>query len=78
MPKDCCKDKTEIAKIKDDFIPTSIVIAPSTGITVIVLSYIQTFNLPTVENPKVESNLYYLYPPDNPISLSILYRSILI
>ena len=78
MPKDCCKDKTEIAKIKDDFIPTSIVITPSTEITTVVLSYIQTFNRIFTENNKIESNLYYLYPPDNPISLSILYRSILI
>lgn len=78
MPKDCCKNKTEIVKIKDNYIPTQIVITPSTEIITFALSYIQTFYLTITENLIVEANLNYLYPPDKPISLSILYRSILI
>lgn len=78
MAKDCCKNKTEVIKIKDNFIPTQIVITPSTELISFAFAFIQTFNLSISENLTVESNLNYLYPPDKPISLSILYRSILI
>ena len=76
MPKDCCKDKTEIVKIKDHYIPASIGITPSTELIAFAFAFIQTFNLSNTVNFTVESNLNYLHPPDKPISLSILYRSI--
>jgi hypothetical protein len=76
MPKDCCKNKTEIVKIKDNYIPTQIITPSSTE--QIVFEFIQSFDLSIAENFSVKANLNYLYPPDNPLSLSILYRSILI
>lgn len=76
MAKDCCKNKTEFVKIKDNFISTSIVITPSMELVYVPFAFIQTFNLSNTENGTVESNLNYLYLPDKPISLSILYRSI--
>ena len=75
--KGCCKNKTEIVKIKDNYIPAQIIIPPSI-LTTFALAFIQSFNLSITENNLVVSNLNYLYPPDKPISLSILYRSILI
>lgn len=78
MSKDCCKDKTNIVKISDNFIPPSATIAPSMEIIALANTGIQTFYLSTIEKSRVESNLNYLHPPDKPISLSILYRSILI
>lgn len=76
--KGCCENKTEIVKIKDNYIPAQIVITPSTELTAFALAFIQSFNLPFTENVLIESNLNYLYPPDKPVPLSILYRSILI
>ena len=78
MSKNCCKNKTETVKIKDNYIPTPHAIAPSTEITILAKYTIQTIYLSLTESTIVESTLNYLYPPDKPISLSLLYRSILI
>jgi len=78
MPKGCCKNKTEIVKIKDNFIPTPVVVVPSTDIITLANTCIQTLCLSISESATVESNLNYLHPPDKPLSLSILYRAILI
>lgn len=78
MPKDCCKDKTENVKIKDNYIPSTNVMGSSAQFITFVLSYFQTFALSYSQNSSIEANLNYLYPPDKPVSLSILYRSILI
>ena len=74
--KNCCKNKTEIVKIKDNYLPTQIIITPATEINTFALSYTQTFNLQNTDKVSIESNPTYLYPPDIPVSLSILYRSI--
>ncbi len=78
MAKDCCKNKTEIVKINDNYIPEQIIVTPLTDFAYFALAFTQTFNLSITENVTVLTNLYYLYPPDKPVSLSILYRSILI
>lgn len=78
MDKDCCKNKTEIVKINDNYIPAQIIVTSSTDFAYFALAFIRTFNLSITKNVAVETNLYYLYPPDQPVSLSILYRSILI
>ena len=78
MAKDCCKNKTQVVKIKDNYIPAQIVISPLANPVSFMPAFIQLFNIQIAGMPSVESNLNYLYPPDKPISLSILYRSILI
>ena len=78
MAKDCCKNKTEIVKIKDNYIPTPNTIVPATEQISFAFAFIQSFNLSITENLQIESNLNYLYPPDKLLSLSILYISILI
>lgn len=78
MAKDCCKNKTEIVKIKDNYIPSPVILTPTTELITFAFAYIQSFNLSAIESVSVESNLNYLYPPDKNISLPILYRSILI
>ncbi|OFY87698.1 MAG: hypothetical protein A3F72_13320 [Bacteroidetes bacterium RIFCSPLOWO2_12_FULL_35_15] len=78
MSKDCCKNKVEIFKIKSDYIPKANIGSPSSELISVALMPIQLLALPVSERPVITPNLNYLYPPDKPLSLSILYRSILI
>lgn len=80
MPEGCCKNETEVIKIKEGFSPTQTVNLPSTDfIAAFVLAFVQTFNFSLAGCDT--TNLYadsHAPPSGKHVSLTILYRSILI
>ena len=79
MPEGCCKNETQIIKIKEHFTPTQTVSLPSTDfIAIFVLAFVETLNFSLTENNKISSYADSHAPPGKPVSRTILYRSILI
>jgi len=78
MSHHCCQNKIQTIKIIDKYIPAQIVLTPATEFSIFALAFIKTFNLSITENVSFDSALNFSHPPGEPISLSILYRSILI
>ncbi len=79
MPKGCCKNETQVIKIKENFTPNQTVILPSTDfIMIFVIAFFQTFNFPLTENNTGDLYADSHAPPGKPVSRTILFRSILI
>lgn len=79
MPEGCCKNETQVIKIKENFTPTQTVTLPSTDfITVFVLAFVQTFNFSLTENDTNDLYADSHAPPGKSVARTILYRSILI
>lgn len=79
MASNCCKNEANFFKIADDF----------SGASTVVVPFAQTLTFITLANhvlkvalaPQQNINVLLTYrddPPEKPVALSILYRSILI
>lgn len=79
MPKGCCKNETQVIKINEKFTPTQTVNIQSTDfIAVFILAFIQTFDFSLTDIQTANLHIGSHAPPGNTVSLTILYRSILI
>jgi hypothetical protein len=74
----CCKkNQIKIAKIKDNYTAVQKVNIPSIKLTGFVLSFIQTLKL-SGDNLSADLISNHAPPPGDPVSRTILYRTILI
>lgn len=79
MSKGCCKNETQVLKLKENFTPTQSVDIPSTDfISTFILAYVQVFNLSLTDCDNINLYADSNAPPGRPVPLTILYRSILI
>ncbi|MGE0569284.1 MAG: hypothetical protein AB7O73_15200, partial [Bacteroidia bacterium] len=73
MPEGCCKNETQVIKIKENFTPTQTVTLPSTDfITVFVLAFVEIFNFSLTENNTIGQYADSHAPPSRPVSRIIL------
>jgi hypothetical protein len=76
---DCCEKKNiKIEKIKDNYTPSQISKTPNSQLSLFVLSFVKSFLFSTINNDKNDLFLSYHEPPNHPVSLIILNRTILI
>lgn len=79
MPDDCCnKTKIVVEKIKDNYTPTIHSTISPAQIILLAVTYTESFLFLTPVSQIQSSFLSDSSPPNTPVPLSILYRSILI
>lgn len=79
MPKGCCKNETQVLKLKENFTSTQTVDIPSSNfLTSFVLAFVQVFNFSLTGCDTASLYADSQAPPGKPVSRTILYRSILI
>ena len=78
MPEGCCKNEKQVIKIKENFTSTQAVKITPTELTVFVVGFVPALKFSLTNNYTAILCADSKAPPGKPVSLSILYRSILI